>query len=688
MEPDFSGYVSKANLKCTDGRTIMPGAFKHQDGLKVPVVYQHNHTDANQVLGYAILSDKEDGTWGDIFMNKENPTALTALSNVRFGALDKFSVWAKNLVERGEFVHSGDIQEVSLVLSGANAGASILNVLAHGDIGLDEAIYVGGEIVHTAVKDDEAAPPKETEAPAETPAEGEPKQVGDVLETLTPEQELAVNATIDDIVKEAIVEYETQKNAELEHGNLTPEGTQQMTNAFEGGAAVGGTTTLPQLKHDDVTSILAVAKGGSLTEVNDMAVGSLRELVRSAKGKELMHADDYGIQNIEVLFPDAQNVTGRPTWVDRRQDWVKVWMAGTSHTPFSRVKTMYADITADEARAKGYIKANEKTEEVFPVFKRVTGPAWVYKKQKLDRQDIIDIVDFDVVAWMKAEMRGKLDEEVARAGLFGDGRPEMIGAEMNPDKIKDPGANNLDGNGIRAVVNDHELYATTYDIPMAANASGNAWHALLDGVTEAGEFYMGSGNKTAFMAYRTATRMLTMRSDFDQKRIYRNLDEVAGDMDVARIVRVPTELFPEDVLCIVLDLADYNYGTNRGGEVTLFDDFDIKVNQYHYLIETYLSGALTLPYAAQIFKRVDTTDNLVVPVAPGFVAATGVVTIPTVTGVTYTDAATGDPLVAGAQAPIAEGDTWLIEAIPEDDTYYFGTNDDRVDTWSFTRPVA
>lgn len=378
-------------------------------------------------------------------------------------------------------------------------------------------------------------------------------------------------------------------------------------------------------------------------------------------------------------------MTQSPTWVDRRQDWVKVWMNGVGRTPFSRVKTMFADITADEARAKGWIKGHMKTEEVFPVFKRVTGPTWVIKKQKLDRQDIIDIVDFDVVAWMKAEMRGKLDEEVARAGLFGDGRPAMIGGEMNPDKIKDPGADNLDGNGIRAVVNDHELYATTYNIEIDADATGSAWNALLDGATEAGEYYMGSGNKTAFMTFRTATRLLTIRDGFE-KRMYRNLDEVAGDMDVNRIVRVPTELFPEDVLCVVLDLSDYNYGTNRGGEVTMFDDFDIKFNQYHYLIETYLSGALTLPYSAQIFKRVDVSSVLVTPTKPAFVASTGTLTIPTVTGVEYTDASDGSVLSAGANS-VAPGDTILVEAQPVEG-YHFSTNDDRVDTWSYTADPA
>jgi hypothetical protein len=360
---------------------------------------------------------------------------------------------------------------------------------------------------------------------------------------------------------------------------------------------------------------------------------------------------------------------------------VKVFMAGTSHSPFSRVKTMHADITADEARARGYIKAGKKVEEVFPVFKRTTGPALVYKKQKLDRQDIIDITDFDVVAWMKVEMRGKLDEEVARAALFGDGRPTMVNGELNPDKIQDPGGDNNSGDGIRAIVNDNDLYTTTYDVPLAADATGTDWNILMDTAIEAGEFYRGSGNKTAFVTFRTATRLLTIRDSF-QKRIYRNLAEVAGDMEVDRIVRVPTELFPTDVLMVVLDLSDYNFGTNAGGEVTLFDDFDIDFNQYKYLMETYLSGALTLPFSAEVYRRVDTTDTLVVPTEPA--VADNVITIPTQTGVSYFRTDTGAE-VADASTITLDADALpivQIEARP-DANYYFGDNLDQHDSWTF-----
>lgn len=699
MEPDCSGFVSRANTKCTDGRVIMPNAFAHQDGATVSVVYQHNHNDINQVLGYAVLSNKEDGLWGDIYFN-ETPGGRAAKAAVDHKSLNKFSVWAKDLVERGEFVHSGEVQEVSVVLSGANPGSIIeRNILVHGNIDDDVMVFIGGEIEHSAVKEETPAPPVEEPKQDPTPEDAPPaeggKSVADVLETLSDEQELAVNAFIDDVVKEAVTTAlaADDETGEIQHDNLHQEGTTQMThtNAFERGATPTqiGTVAGGVLKHDDMVAVLGTAKGlgatpTSLREVNEGNMGgSLREFIRSSGGKELMHADTYGIDNIEVLFPDAQKLKARPDWVDRRQDWVKVFMAGTSHSPFSRVKTMYADITADEARAKGYIKAHQKTEEVFPVFARSTGPTWVIKKQKLDRQDIIDIVDFDVVAWMKAEMRGKLDEEIARAALFGDGRPTMVDGKLNPDKIKDPGANSESGDGIRAIVSDHELYATTYDIPLDVTLKGKNWNVLLDGVTEAGEFYLGSGNKTAFMAFKYATRLLTIRDDWG-KRLYRNLDEVAGDMDVNRIVRVPTELFPDDVLCIVVDLADYNFGTNRGGEITMFDDFDINFNQYHYLIETYLSGALTLPYAAQIFKRVDVTDDQVTPVRPAFNATTNVITIPTVTGVVYKREDTGDTLAGGSTLTL-DADTLpvvVIQASPESG-YYIGTNDDRVDEFTF-----
>lgn len=678
MEPNFSGYVTKANLECADGRTIMPGAFKHQDGLKVPLVYQHNHNDINQVLGYAVLKHMDDGVWGDAYLN-DSPSAKNAEMLVKHGDIDKFSIWAKNLVEQGAMVHSGDIQEVSLVLAGANPGANIANVLMHSGLDEDDNIMiVGFELKHAATATEEEKVEKTEETSEDDPIEGD-KTVAEVLATLNDDQKTAVNAFIDDIVTEAVTEALAEE-PEVQHDNIdsSEKGTDKMTrNVFD--QSKKDSNSLPQLKHDDVRAVLTAAKGQA--ESGGAGVASLREFVRTPKGKELMHADTYGIDNIEVLFPDAQALMRTPVFVDRRQEWVKVFMNGTSKSPFSRVKTLYADITAEEARARGYIKGNQKVEEVFPVFKRSTGPAMIYKKQKLDRQDIIDIVDFDVVAWMKVEMRGKLDEEIARAALFGDGRPTMVNGELNPDKIQDPGAANNSGDGIRAIVNDNDLYTGTFSVPLPANPSSSDWNILLDTVTEAGEFYRGSGNKTAFISFQTATRLLTIRDGF-QHRVYKNLSEVAGDMDVSSIVRVPTELFPTDVLAVVLDLSDYNFGTNRGGEVTLFDDFDIDFNQYKYLMETYLSGALVLPYAAQVFKRVASTDTEVTPTDPAFSA--NVVTIPTQTGTTYYRMDTGASLVDGSTITLDATTLPIIEIEARPDAgYYFPDNLDTTDTWVF-----
>ena len=668
MEPNFSGYVTKANLKCADGRMIMPGAFAHQDGMKVPLVYQHNHDDISQVLGHVILKQKEDGVWGDAFLNK-SPKAMDAAHAVNNGDLDKFSIWAKDLDERGYMVHDGVIQEVSLVLAGSNPGANIANVLAHGAVDPDDNLMVVGfELKHADTeekpeeKPDDAPPAEKPEGAP--PAEGDGRTVADVLTTLNDDQRKAVNSVIDEIVESAVTEALTEEPA-LTHDNIdsSKKGTKMTRNVF---AQQEGTTTLPSLKHDDMKAVLTQAK--------EQKVDSLRDLVRSAKGKELMHADTYGVENIEILFPDAQALMRTPTFVDRRQEWVREFMAGTSKSPFSRIKTVYADITADEARAKGYIKANQKTEEVFPVFKRTTGPAMVYKKQKLDRQDIIDVTDFDVVAWMKAEMRGKLDEELARAALFGDGR-----AVDDPDKIAEP--TGTSGDGIRSIVNDDDLYSTTYSVPLPADPQGTDWNVLLDTVTQAQEHYMGSGNKTAFMTFRTASKLLTIRDEFGH-RVYRNLSEVAGDMDVNKIVRVPTELFPTGVLAIVLDLSDYNFGANRGGEVTLFDDFDIDFNQYKYLIETYLSGALVLPYCAQIFVSVESTDVALVPTAP--TVEDNVITVPTQVGVVYKRTDTGATLSQGSTVTLDPETlkTLKIEATPENG-YYFESNSDQLDSWTF-----
>lgn len=649
--PNFSGYVSKANLECEDGRIIMPDSFKHQDGMKVPLVYQHNHTDSSQVLGHVILKNKADGVWGDAYLN-ETAQGKNAGEFVKHGDIDKFSIWAKNLVEKGRTVVRGNIKEVSLVLAGANPGAIITeHALAHGGYDVeDDVVIVGSDIELQHAEGDDP--------PAEDPPAESAKTVGEVLDTLNEDQQAAVNQLIEEVVTEAVAEAKTE--AEAEHSALkTQEEDQMSRNVFDNSAAA--VADKPQLKHADQSAFLQAARDGK--------VDSLKEFVRS-QGNELMHAGTYGVDNIEILFPDAQALMRTPTWVDRRQDWVKAFMAGTSKSPFSRIKTMYADITADEARAKGYVKAAQKIEEVFPVFKRTTGPAMIYKKQKLDRQDIIDVTDFDIVAWMKAEMRGKLDEEIARAGLLGDGR-----SAMSPDKIQEPTGNS--GDGIRSVYNDHELYTMNVAVILPASPVGADWNAVIDAATTSREDYLGSGNITAFMTYKMAATLLTIRDSFGH-RIYRNISELASDMDFNQIVRVPSGLMPADVMMIALDLADYNFGTNAGGQVTMFDDFDIDFNQFKYLIETYLSGALTLPYSAMIFRR-ETTGSATInnPTAPTFVDGhdtTGVITIPDVEGVQYRIG--GQPINEGT-LKVTKPTT--VTATPEPGYTVTGTK-----TWTFT----
>ena len=672
MEPDFSGYVSKANLRCADGRVIMPGAFKHQDGTKVPLVYQHAHDDINQVLGYTELSDRPDGVWGDVFLNKKTNQGQNAGMMVAHGDLDKFSIWAKDLDERGFEVHKGTIQEVSLVLAGSNPGANVQNVLMHDGFHDDELMVVGFEIEHSNLDEEDSDSGKEL-------------TVGEVLDTLNEDQKLAIGAVLEDAIaeakKEASADSSDNENEvthdnlsdnedEVTHDNLSenPKGTNMSRNVFDKSKDSGNTR--PELKHSDVKALIQTA---DTTKAN-----SLRDLVRSSEGKELMHADTYGVDNIEILFPDAQALMSSPVFVDRRQEWVKKFMAGTNKSPFSRIKTTHADITADEARAKGYIKAGQKTEEVFPVFKRTTGPVMVYKKQKLDRQDIIDIVDFDVVAWMKAEMRGKLDEEIARAGLFGDGRPAMVGGNLNPDKIQDPGGASTSGDGIRSILNDNSLYTSTYTVTMSATPSADDWNGFIDTVTEKHEYYMGSGNLTGFMSFRTAAKLLTIRDSFGH-RIYKSLSELAGEMGLSEIVRVPTELFANDLLAIVVDLGDYNFGADRGGEVTLFDDFDIDFNQYKYLIEAYLSGALTLPYSAQVYRSTNASGSVVTPTAPTVNA--NVVTIPVQPGVVYKNVDTDATLSHGSTVTLTAIDSELDVIATPASSYSFPGG--ATTTWSF-----
>jgi hypothetical protein len=651
MGADFSGYATKAGIKCSDGRTIMPDAFKHQDGITVPLVWQHGHTDPGNVLGHAILENRADGVYAYGFFN-ETEAGKAAKALVQHKDITMLSIYANRLVEKAKQVMHGSIREVSLVLSGANPGALIDNVtLAHADGNLetleDEAIiYTGLSLEHEDMPDQKV----EDEQTEETVEHADANAtVQDVYDTLNEDQKNLVHFMIGAALEGASAQHGEDTNnsdeGDLEH----KEGTDDMgtkRNVFEqqkDEASEGYSLT-----HSDIQEIVAAAqKGGSLkAAVEDFAIA-------------------HGITDIDILFPDAKNINDRPEFDKRRTEWVAGVLGNTRHSPFSRIKTMSADITMDEARAKGYIKGTMKKEEFFSVAKRVTTPATIYKKQKLDRDDIVDITDFDVVAWMKGEMRLMLDEELARAVLIGDGRDVA-----DEDKISET--------NIRPIAKEAELYNTTVYVNIDdANSSMNE---VVDAIIDARRWYKGTGTPTFYTTEPVITKFLLQRDSFG-RRMYRNLQELADELRVAAIVPVEVMESEPDLVGVIVNLQDYVIGADRGGEVNMFDDFDIDYNQYKYLIETRVSGALVKIKAALTIRKTAGTNVLAVPAEPGFDAVTGVVTIPTVTGVVYKDQA-GVTATAGAKAAIAAGASVSYSAVPAAGYYFASTEND---SWTFTR---
>ena len=606
MEADFSGYATKNGLKCSDGRTILAHAFKDNDGQKVPLVWQHMHNEPANVLGHALLENREDGVYAYGFFN-DGDAASTAKNLVKHGDVSALSIYANQLVQKGSNVVHGSIKEVSLVLSGANPGAFIDNVnIAHGDDYVevdDEAIiYTGLTLEHQETANQQGDNVAETPAPADSSE----KTVKDIFDAMTEEEKNvvyfmigeALKAEADDMEDEeemapALAQSDLDENEDVIQHNQ--EGTNMSRNVFEqNGTAESERTTL---SHSQIAEIVADAQ----------RVGSFKEAF-------LAHAATYGIENIDVLFPDAKSVTPTPEWVKRETGWVAGVINGTRHTPFSRIKSTSADITADEARALGYIKGNMKKEEFFNVAKRVTTPKTIYKKQKLDRDDIIDITDLDVVAWLKAEMRMMLEEELARAILIGDGRDVE-----SEDKI--------DENNIRPIAKDDPFYAHPINLDAAVEGE-----ALVEAVLRARKYYKGSGNPTFYTTEDVLTGLL-LAKDKMGRRLYDNEAALASAMRVARIVPVEVMESEANLVGIIVNIGDYTVGADRGGSVSMFDDFDIDYNQYKYLIETRVSGALTMPKSALVIKKTEGLTE-VTPTAPTQVG--NVVTIPSVTGVLYT----------------------------------------------------
>jgi HK97 family phage prohead protease len=669
MEADFGGWATKAGLKCTDGRTIMPGAFEHMNGLQVPLVWQHNHSDSSNVLGHAILEERKEGVYAYAFLNNTTK-GQEARELIQHGDLKSLSIFANNLVEKGKNVVHGVIREVSLVLAGANPGAVIDYVrLAHSDGVYGDDVDDEAAIIHTGLEldlgeedDDEVEEDDNLSHEDDDDDDDGPLTAEDIFNGMSEEEQNVVKYFVgqawDSATEAATKSAAHSDDATPGEGNLThQEGADKMSRNVFDQSDKNEDEKKNVLSHDAVKGIVAEA----------VKLGSMKAAV---EGYALKH----GIENIDVLFPDAKTV-GTIELEKRRTEWVATVLNGTRHTPFTRIKTFVADLTQDEARAKGYIKANYKLEEWFGVTSRKTGPTTIYKKQKLDRDDILDITDFDTVAFLKGEMRLMTEEEIARAILIGDGRSVMA-----EDKIKDPlGAST--GDGIRSILNDHELFVTTLNVNVD-DANSN-YEEVVDAVMDGMEFYKGTGTPTFFTTIPQLNKFLKAR-DGMQRRIYANKGEVADALGVDKIVTVEPMKQYSDLIGIIVNLDDYNVGTDRGGELTMFEDFDIDYNQQKYLLETRLSGALVRPKAALVIKKTAAANVLVAPNKPSFNKTTGVVTIPTQTGVVYKDGA-GTTLTAGAQTALAAGASTTVYSVPAAGYYFANTVED---SWPFKRDAA
>ena len=626
---DISGWATMCNIKCSDGRVIRPNAFIDNDGEEVPMVYQHCHTDPENVLGHALLENRDEGVYCYCWFNK-NPKAQAAKNAVANGDIKQFSIYANQLVQKGSDVIHGMIKEVSLVLTGANKGARIENLnFAHSDgttdMDLEEAkIYTAEQeiLCHSEEENSEESDMKEKidvqaildsmdekqlavanalyeqgqidalEAVGYNEDEEEYDEVEDDDEDEDEEEEYDEDDEESEDDEEEDEDEEIDDEEELEEEDYEDEepddemaqsdigGYDNMKkNVFDGSMVeeeVGGNT----LTHAEMETIFADAKRS----------GSLREAV-------LAHAEDYGINQIDYLFPDAKNIESTPGFIQRDMGWVSKVMQGTRHTPFTRIKTIFADITEDEARARGYIKGNRKVNEVFTLLKRTTDPQTIYKKQKLDRDDVLDITDFDVVAWLKAEMRMMLDEEIARAILIGDGRPTSSDDHINESHI-------------RSVLRDDDLYVVRKELKEVQGEPKAK--TFIKTVRKAWKDYKGSGNAVAFVTEDWLSELLLLEDGIGHF-LYPTKETAANVLGVRELITVPVMADSSTVrtadgktfkpAAIILNLNDYNVGADKGGSVNMFEDFDIDYNQQKYLIETRCSGALVKPYSAIVIEE-------------------------------------------------------------------------------------
>ena len=608
---DFSGYATKVGIKCSDGRTILQDAFAHCDGKKVPLVYQHLHNDPKNVLGHAVLENRPDGVYAYCSLNNTE-AGKTAKALVQHGDISALSIYANSLVQKSSNVIHGVIREVSLVLSGANPEAYIDNLAfehSDGSITTDEseAFICAGAIIHDGIEIPEVSDTQDSSEESISHADDkknpeDQKTVGEVFDTLNEEQKTVVYTMI-----AQALETQDDEEDDVKHSNIKGDETMKK-NIFDKGSAA---TEVRGLSRADLRAIFNDARQSQSTLKNAFLAHGYESISDALADYEhqdevLAHAATYGIDNIGYLFPDARTTTNTPQFIKRDTEWVSKVFGAAKHVPFSRIKTVLADITADEARARGYIKGNEKADEVITLLKRTTDPQTVYKKQKLDRDDIIDITDFDVVVWLRMEMRMMLEEEIARAQLVGDGR-----LSSSDDKIKE--------DKIRPIATDDPIYTIEIQIPVVATTA-----QMIDEIIKGRKQYKGTGTPAFYTTPDVNGDMLLLK-DTTGRRLYNTEADLAAGIRAREIIEVPVMenkvvvLTPATVsetglqkrlVGISVNMTDYSLGADKGGSISMFDDFDIDFNQFKYLIETRCSGALTMPHSAIAYWKLETIPKL------------------------------------------------------------------------------
>ena len=601
---DFSGWATKNDIKCSDGRTIRKNAFIDNDGKKVPLVWNHQHNDPSNVLGHAMLENRNDGVYAYCTLN-DTEAGNTVRELLQHGDVTALSIYANGLRQRGGDVLHGAIKEVSVVLAGANPGAYIDSVIAHSD-GAEEGIvcaFVGNNeieyIQHSEdEEEDEMYEDYEDEyddyEDDEDIQHSDEETIGDILDTLNEKQLDAVYALIGSM----------SGSGEMSHSDISDEDEtiQDVFNTLSEkqkkvvyamiGMALESKGGNEDMKHNVFDNEMGEANVLSHSEIEAIFTDAKRSGSGTLKDAVLAHADAYGIEHIDYLFPDAKAVSNTPDFIKRDTDWVSTVMNGVHKQPFSRIKSIHANITADEARAKGYIKGKRKLEEVFTLLKRSTDPQTIYKKQKLDRDDIIDITDFDVVAWLKQEMRIMLDEEIARAILIGDGR-----LSSSDDKIQET--------HIRPIWTDDDLYSVKVNVKVTGDKAKDTIKAAI----KARKDYKGSGNPVFFTTEDMLTDMLLIEDGMGRP-LYESEEKLRTTLRVSKIETVEVMEGAKrnadgtnmELLGIIVNLKDYNVGADKGGAINMFDDFDIDFNQQKYLMETRCSGALVKPFSALVLE--------------------------------------------------------------------------------------